>query len=140
MQDAFEPLQPDGLASSANASRSSRRRPNATPSKSRSYLLSLGNVLVPVLQPGLRHRHRLDLLDHHLGVPDPRQRGTRSPAARSTRSASAPRSVSVLPSMPLYLIQAMIASISLVVMLGGLYADAGVVRRRRRTAGLPALR
>ena len=36
----------------ASASRSSRRRPSAIPSKGRSYLLSLGNVLFPFYNPG----------------------------------------------------------------------------------------
>ena len=53
VQDALEPLQARPRSRpSASASRSSRRRPSAIPSKSKSYLLSLGNVLFPFYNPG----------------------------------------------------------------------------------------
>ena len=58
---------------------------------------------VPVLQPGLCHRHRLDLLDRDLGVPDPRQPLSRSLPARSITSAWAPRSGACCRRMPIYL-------------------------------------
>ena len=45
----------------------------------------------------------------------------------------------VMPYMPLYLIQAMIGSISLTAVLGGLYARSALVCGRGRVAGAAAL-
>ena len=48
-------------------------------------LPELRQPAVPVLQPGLRHLHRPDLLADHVGVPDPRHR--RADLARQDRRA-----------------------------------------------------
>ena len=73
VQDALEPLQsPARSRPSASASRSSRRRPNAIPSKASSYLLSLGNILFPFYNPGFAIGIGLLYWLDHLGVPDPR--------------------------------------------------------------------
>ena len=119
----------DGAAAEPDASRPKRKRqplkpqaPKCYPEQEQQLPAEPRQRAVPVLQPRLRHRHRPALLAHHLAIPERSSRSTSISAARSTASASPPRSASVLPFMPLYLIQAMIASISLVVMLGGLYA------------------
>jgi hypothetical protein len=119
VQDVLEPLQP---------TRMRRRRrplpPQATkcyPSKSRSYLLSLGNLLFPFYNPGFalgvgllywfvtwQFQTLVSAEEISLGKIDLLGIGTSL--------------WEVLPLMPLYLIQAMIASISLTALLGGLYA------------------
>ena len=122
VQDALEPLQAGhALAPSASASRSSRRRPSAIPRRARSYLLSLGNILFPFYNPASPSASACST-GSSPGSSRSSSPRTKSPSARSTSSASTRRSGRSWRFMPLYLVQAMIASISLVVMLGGLYA------------------
>ena len=96
--------------------------PKCYPSKARSYLLSLGNVLFPFYNPafaiGIGLIYWIVTWEFQTLVSQLRD----LLAARSTRSASGTSLWSVLPCMPIYLIQAMIASISLTILLGGLYA------------------
>ncbi len=107
--------------------------------RSRSYLLSLGNVLFPFYNPafaiGIGLIYWIITWEFQTLVSRYEISGGKIDSLGMGTSLW-----SVLPAMPIYLIQAMIASISLAVMLGGLYADLRLVRRRRRAAGLPALR
>ena len=119
VQDVLEPLQP---------ARMRRRRnplpPQATkcyPSKTRSYILSLGNILFPFYNPGFalavgliywfvtwQFQNLVTSEEISLGKIDKLGVGTSM--------------WEVLPFMPLYLLQAMIVSISLTALLGGIYA------------------
>jgi hypothetical protein len=119
VQDALEPLQRPGLT---------RKRqplpPQATkcyPSKARSYLLSLGNILFPFYNPafaigiGLLYwivTWEFQTIVTRFGI-----------SGDKINTLGMGTSVwSVLPLMPIYVIQALIASISLTIMVGGLYA------------------
>ena len=119
--DVFlEPLQ---------APRGGRRRrrplrpqaPKCYPSKTRSYLLSLGNIFFPFFNPafavGIGVIYWLITWQFQNLVGEYGISGGKIDAL-GVSSAFA----SVLPYMPLYLVQAMVASISLVAMLGALYA------------------
>jgi len=95
--------------------------PKCYPEKGRSYLLSLGNILFPFYNPGFAIGIGLiywlitwefqTLVTRH-NISD----GKIDEVGIGTSLAS------ILAYMPLYLVQAMIASIALVAMLGGLYA------------------
>ena len=119
VQDALEPLQRASLR---------RRRqplqpqaPKCYPTKARSYFLSLGNVLFPFYNPAFaigvgliywlvtwEFQTLVSKEEISLGKIDNLGLGTTI--------------WEVLPFMPLYLIQAMMASIGLTTLLGGLYA------------------
>jgi hypothetical protein len=117
VQDALEPLQRVTL-------RRKPLRPQAPkcyPSKSRSYFLSLANVLFPFYNPAFsigvgliywiitwEFQNLVTRYEISAGKIDALGMGTSLWA--------------VLPAMPIYLIQAIITSISLALMLGGLYA------------------
>jgi hypothetical protein len=121
VQDALAPLQTTSLTPKRKRQPLKPQAPKCYPEKSKSYLLSLGNILFPFYNPGFalglgllywlvtwefqtlvtRHEISSGKIDD-LGI------GTKLGE--------------VLAFMPLYLLQAMIASISLVVMIGGLYA------------------
>jgi hypothetical protein len=120
VQDAIEPLRREGL--------SLRRRtpikpqaPKCYPSKGRSYFLSLGNVLFPFFNPafaigiGLLYwlitwQFQNLVTQYHISSGKIDELGI-------TTSVS-----SVLWAMPIYLVSAIITSISLAATLGGLYA------------------
>jgi hypothetical protein len=122
VKDALAPLQgPATLSPKRKRQPLKPQAPKCYPEKSKSYLISLGNVLFPFYNPGFaiglgllywlitwefqtlvtRHDISSGKIDN-LGI---------------TTSLG-----EVLAFMPLYLIQAMISSIALVAMLGGLYA------------------
>ena len=95
--------------------------PKCYPSKSRSYLLSLGNILFPFYNPAFaigigliywivtwEFQTLVSRYEISVGKIDTLGMGTSL--------------WSVLPAMPIYLIQAIITSISLTILLGGLYA------------------
>jgi hypothetical protein len=123
VQDAIGPITAPTIGPKRKRQPLRPQAPKCYPSKGRSYLLSLGNILFPFYNPAFAIGVGLlywlitwqfqNLVSQYgissgkidkLGLPD----GTTLGA--------------VLPYMPLYLVQAMIASISLVAMLGGLYA------------------
>jgi hypothetical protein len=118
VQDALEPLQGP---TKRKRQPLKPQAPKCYPEKSRSYLLSLGNILFPFYNPGFAIGIGLlywlitwefqTLVTRH-NISD----GKIDDVGVGTSLAS------VLAYMPLYLIQAMIASIALVAMLGGLYA------------------
>lgn len=125
MEQAVQDVQ-DALAPLQGATRRKRQplkpqAPKCYPEKSRSYLLSLGNILFPFYNPGFAVGIGLlywlvtwefqTLVTRH-NISD----GKIDDLGIGTSLAS------ILGYMPLYLIQAMIASIALVAMLGGLYA------------------
>ena len=119
VQDALEPLQPTKLGRRRMPLRP--QAPKCYPSKARSYLLSLRNLLFPFYNPafaiGIGILYWLITWDFQTlvsryGI----SKGKIDDLGIGTSLFT------VLPYMPLYLVQAMIASIGLVVMLGGLYA------------------
>ena len=119
--DVIEPLQQDGIGIKRRRAPIKPQAPKCYPDKSRSYLLSLGNVLFPFFNPafcigiGLLYwliTWQFQNLVTQYGISD----GKIDKLGIETSLGS------VLAFLPLYLVQAMIASISLVVMLGGLYA------------------
>jgi hypothetical protein len=119
VQDALEPLQPERLKSRKKPLRP--QAPKCYPTKTRSYLLSLRNVLFPFYNPafavGIGILYWLITWEFQTLV-------TRH-SISSGKIDNLGISTSVLgllPYVPLYLIQAMVASITLAVMLGGLYA------------------
>jgi hypothetical protein len=119
VQDVLEPFQPTRLR---------RRRlplqpqaPKCYPSKAKSYFLSLRNVLFPFYNPafaigiGILYwviTWEFQTLVTRFGI---------SGGKIDDLGLGTPL-LSVLPFMPLYVVQALIASISLTVMVGGLYA------------------
>jgi hypothetical protein len=121
VQDALEPLQP---------AKASRRRqplqpqaPKCYPSKAKSYLLSLRNLLFPFYNPafaiGIGILYWLITWEFQTLV----QRFNISDGKIDALGLAQGTSVlGVLPFMPLYLVQATIASIALAAMLGALYA------------------
>ncbi|KAB2913441.1 MAG: hypothetical protein F9K29_16265 [Hyphomicrobiaceae bacterium] len=121
VQDAIEPLQRTTLGTRRRRQPLRPQAPKCYPPKARSYLLSLGNVLFPFYNPAFAIGIGLvywlvtwqfqSLVSQH-GI---------SSGKIDTIGLQTPFA-SVLPFMPLYLIQAMIASISLTAMLAGLYA------------------
>ncbi len=119
VQDVLEPLQQPGIRRKRTPL--SPQANKCYPSKSRSYLLSLGNLLFPFYNPGFalgvgllywfvtwQFQTLVSAEEISLGKIDTLGVGTSL--------------WEVLSLMPLYLIQAMIASISLTALLGGLYA------------------
>jgi hypothetical protein len=95
--------------------------PKCYPDKGRSYLLSLGNIFFPFFNPafaiGIGLLYWLITWQFQNLVSQYRISSGKIDALGIGTTLE-----SVLPFMPLYLVQAMIASISLVVMLGALYA------------------
>lgn len=117
VQDALEPLKRVTLKKKPLQPQA----PKCYPSKSRSYLLSLANVLFPFYNPAFaigigliywvitwEFQNLVSRYEISSGKIDTLGMGTSL--------------WSVLPAMPIYLIQAIIASIGLTIMLGGLYA------------------
>ncbi|MBX9590332.1 MAG: hypothetical protein K2X43_13580 [Hyphomonadaceae bacterium] len=117
VQDALEPLQRVTLKKKPLQPQA----PKCYPSKSRSYVLSLANVLFPFYNPAFsigigliywivtwEFQTLVTRYEISSGKIDTLGMGTSL--------------WSVLPAMPIYLIQAIIASISLAIFLGGLYA------------------
>jgi hypothetical protein len=117
VQDALEPLQRMTLKRKPLRPQA----PKCYPSKSRSYLLSLANVLFPFYNPafavGIGLIYWLVTWEFQTLV----TRYEISSGKIDTLGIGTSL-WSVLPAMPIYLVQALIASISLTVMLGGLYA------------------
>jgi hypothetical protein len=121
VQDAIEPLKPERLSLKRRRAPIKPQAPKCYPNKGRSYLLSLGNILFPFFNPafaigiGLLYwliTWQFQNLVSQYGISS----GKIDALGMGTTLTS------VLPFMPLYLLQAMIASISLVAMLGALYA------------------
>ena len=70
IQDVIlEPLQKGGLSRLRKRTPLPPQAPKCYPDKSRSYLLSLGNVFFPFYNPGFAIAPRRRLLDDHLAVP-----------------------------------------------------------------------
>ena len=121
VQDAVAPLDRSSLSPKRKRQPLKPQAPKCYPAKARSYLLSLGNVLFPFYNPGFAVGIGLlywlvtwefqTLVTRH-EISDGKIDGLGIDSSL----------FHVLGFMPLYLIQAMIASIALVVMLGGLYA------------------
>jgi hypothetical protein len=121
VQDALEPLQSPTLSPKRKRQPLKPQAPKCYPAKSKSYMLSLGNILFPFYNPafavgiGLLYwliTWEFQTIVSRQGISD-----GKIDALGVTSSLT-----DVLPYMPLYLVQAMVASISLVVMIGGLYA------------------
>ena len=119
VQDALEPLQPTRLGRRQMPLRP--QAPKCYPSKARSYLLSLRNLLFPFYNPafaigiGILYwliTWEFQTLVSRYGI----SKGKIDDLGIGTSLFT------VLPYVPLYLVQAMIASVALVAMLGGLYA------------------
>jgi hypothetical protein len=121
VQDAIEPLNRESLGFKRRRAPIKSQAPKCYPDKGRSYLLSLGNVFFPFFNPAFaigigliywlitwQFQNLVSQYQISSGKIDALGLGTTLG--------------SVLRFMPLYLVQAMIASISLVVMLAGLYA------------------
>jgi hypothetical protein len=121
VKDALEPLQNPTLSTKRKRQPLKPQAPKCYPAKSKSYLLSLGNVLFPFYNPGfaigIGLLYWLITWEFQTLVTRHDISAGKIDALGITTSLG-----DVLPFMPLYLVQAMIASISLVVMLGGLYA------------------
>jgi hypothetical protein len=119
VQDALEPLRPATLPGRRQPLRP--QAPKCYPAKWRSYLLSLRNVLFPFYNPafaiGIGILYWLITWEFQALVSRYNISGGKIDDLGIGTSL-----LSVLPFMPLYLVQAMIASISLAVMLGVLYA------------------
>ncbi len=123
VQDALTPFQSATLSPRRRRQPLKPQAPKCYPEKSKSYLLSLGNVLFPFYNPGFAVGVGLlywlvtwefqTLVTRH-GISGGKIDTLGLEGGSTFRE--------VLAFMPLYLVQAMIASISLVVMLGGLYA------------------
>jgi hypothetical protein len=121
VEDAIEPLKPDGLGLRRRRQPLKPQAPKCYPDKARSYLLSLGNVLFPFYNPafaigvGLMYwiitwQFQSLVSQHEISSHKIDDIGVGTPFW------------AVAKFMPLYLIQAMLVSISLVVMLAALYA------------------
>jgi hypothetical protein len=117
--DALEPLQPTRLGRRNMPLRP--QAPKCYPSKAKSYLLSLRNLLFPFYSPafavGIGILYWLITWEFQTLVP---RYGIS--AGKIDDLGLGTTLASVLPYIPLYLVQAMIASIGLAAMLGGLYA------------------
>lgn len=118
VQDAIDPLRP-AIGPKKRPIR--QQAPKCYPSKGRSYLLSLGNLLFPFFNPGfaigIGLLYWLTTWQFYNVASQYNVSGGKLDQIGIGTTLS-----SLLPYMPLYIIQAMIASISLVLMLGGLYA------------------
>ena len=121
VQDALEPLQSPTLSPKRKRQPLKPQAPKCYPAKSKSYLLSLGNILFPFYNPafaiGIGLIYWLITWEFQTLVTRHEISAGKIDALGITTSLG-----DVLPFMPLYLLQAMIASISLVVMIAGLYA------------------
>jgi hypothetical protein len=121
VEDALEPFERQPLGFRKKRSPIKPQAPKCYPDKGRSYLLSLGNVFFPFFNPafaiGIGIVYWLITWQFQNLVGQYRiSSGKIDALGLETTLAS------VLPFMPLYLVQAMIASIGLVIMLGALYA------------------
>jgi hypothetical protein len=135
VQDALEPLQRVTLKRKPLQPQA----PKCYPSKARSYVLSLANILFPFYNPafaiGIGLIYWIVTWEFQTLV-------TRYEISAGKIDALGMGTTlwSVLPALPIYIIQALIASIGLTLMLGGLYAtlvwyvDATEVRGLRRYA------
>ena len=118
VQDALEPLQPTKLRRRQMPLRP--QAPKCYPSKARSYLLSLSNLLFPFYNPafaiGIGVLYWLITWEFQTLV-------TRYgiSTGKIDDLGIGTSLLSVLPYMPLYLVQAMITSLGLAAMLAGLY-------------------
>ena len=119
-QDAIEPLQREGLGLRKRTP-IKQQAPKCYPSKGRSYLLSLGNVLFPFFNPafaiGIGLLYWLITWQFQNLVSQYNISAGKIDGLGITTSFW-----SVLWAMPIYLVSAIITSISLAVLLGGLYA------------------
>jgi hypothetical protein len=119
VQDALEPLQPEALKGRKRPLQP--QAPKCYPTKTRSYLLSLRNVLFPFYNPafaiGIGILYWLITWEFQTLV----TRHTIS-SGKIDDLGIGTSVLSLLPYVPLYLVQAMVASITLAVMLGGLFA------------------
>lgn len=118
VQDALEPLQPSTLKRRQQPLRP--QAPKCYPTKTRSYLMSLRNILFPFYNPafaiGVGILYWLITWEFQSLVTRYNISGGKIDDLGVGTSV-----LSVLPYLPLYLVQAMIASILLAAMLGGLY-------------------
>ncbi len=121
VQDALAPLQGPTLSTGKRKRQPLKpQAPKCYPAKSRSYLLSLGNVLFPFYNPGFAIG--IGLLYWLITWEFQTLVSRHDISAGKIDGLGLTTSLGeVLPFMPLYLIQAMIASIALVVMIAGLY-------------------
>jgi len=121
VQDAIEPLRREPLNFKRRRAPIKPQAPKCYPDKGRSYLLSLGNIFFPFFNPafaiGIGLLYWLITWQFQNLVSQYRISSGKIDALGIGTTLR-----SVLPFMPLYLVQAMIASISLVAMLGALYA------------------
>jgi len=121
VQDALEPLQREPFRLKRRRTPLKPQAPKCYPDKSRSYLLSLGNIFFPFFNPafaiGIGLIYWLITWQFQNLVSQYRISSGKIDGLGTDTALT-----SVLPFMPLYLVQAMIASISLVLMLGALYA------------------
>jgi hypothetical protein len=119
VQDVLEPLQPEALKGRKKPLQP--QAPKCYPTKTRSYLMSLRNVLFPFYNPafaiGIGLLYWLITWEFQTLVTRHDISSGKIDSLGFTTSV-----LDVLPYMPLYLVQAMVASITLAVMLGGLYA------------------
>ena len=120
VQDAIEPLKREGLGLRRRAP-IKPQAPKCYPNKGRSYFLSLGNVLFPFFNPsfaiGIGLLYWLITWQFHNVVAQYRILSGKIDGLGVTTSLG-----SVLWAMPIYLVSALITSISLPSLLGGLYA------------------
>ena len=120
VQDAIEPLKREGLGLRRRAP-IKPQAPKCYPNKGRSYFLSLGNVLFPFFNPsfaiGIGLLYWLITWQFHNVVAQYHISSGKIDGLGITTSLG-----SVLWAMPIYLVSALITSISLAVVLGGLYA------------------
>ena len=120
VQDAIDPLKPDAISPKKRRAPIKPQAPKCYPGKGRSYLLSLGNIFFPFFNPafaiGIGLLYWLVTWQFQNLVTQYNISGGKLDQIGITTTFA-----DLLPYMPLYLIQAMIASISLVAMLGGLY-------------------
>jgi hypothetical protein len=120
VQDALEPFRREGLGLKKRAP-IKPQAPKCYPNKGRSYLLSLGNILFPFYNPafsiGIGLMYWLITWQFQNLVTQYNISSGKIDRLGLTVSLG-----EVLPFLPLYLVSATITSISLAVMLGGLYA------------------
>src|SRR5262245_31008554 len=121
VEDAIEPLQRESLGFRRRRAPIKPQAPKCYPDKGRSYVLSLGNVFFPFFNPafaiGIGLIYWLITWQFQSLVSQYQISSGKIDALGVGTTLG-----SVLRFMPLYLVQAMIVSISLVLMLGALYA------------------
>ena len=121
VQDAIEPLKRESLGFRRRRAPIKPQAPKCYPDKGRSYVLSLGNVFFPFFNPafaiGIGLIYWLITWQFQNLVSQYQISSGKIDALGVGTTLG-----SVLRFMPLYLVQAMIVSISLVLMLGALYA------------------